>query len=76
MKNTNTLRTVEPLEAVRKHPRAAAFGGAVTGIVCGVVATLIGGPGVGLMMAVIGAMIGAPGAAHLAEDAEDRERPL
>lgn len=76
MKNTNSLRTVEPLAAVRKYPRAAAFGAAITAIICGVVATAIGGAGVGLLMAVVGAMIGAPGAAHLAEDAEDRERPL
>jgi hypothetical protein len=76
MKNTNSLRTVEPLAAVRKYPRAATVGGAVTAIVCGVMATVIGGPGVGVLMAVIGAMIGAPGAAHLAEDAEDRGRPL
>jgi len=76
MKNTNSLRTVEPLAAVRKYPRAAAFGAVVTAVVCGVTATVVGGPGVGLLMAVIGAMIGAPGAAHLAEDAEDRERPL
>jgi uncharacterized membrane protein len=76
MNGTNSLRTVEPLAAVRKHPRAAILGAAVTAIACGAMGGVLGGVGAGLMMAVVGAIIGAPGAAHLAEDAEDRERPL
>jgi outer membrane lipoprotein SlyB len=76
MKNTNSLRTVEPLAAVKKHPRAAAAGGAITAILCGVMATVVGGPVAGFMMAIIGAVVGAPGGAHLAEAAEEQERPL
>lgn len=75
MKVNNSLRTVEPLSAVRKHPRAAMVGGAVSAIVLGVFATVAGGPVTGVVMAAIGAIIGAPGGAHFAEAAEP-ERPV
>jgi hypothetical protein len=39
-------------------------------------ATVVGGPVAGFMMAIMGAIVGAPGGAHLAEAAEERERPL
>ena len=69
----NTLRTVEPLAAVRKHPGAAVVGAAVSAAVLGGFAALVGGPGPGVVMMLMGAMIGAPGGAHLAEAAEPQE---
>jgi hypothetical protein len=75
MKNHTVLKTVEPLEMVKKHPTAATFGGVATGVLFGLMGTLGGGPGVGLLMAAIGAIIGAPGAAHVA-DAAEPERPV
>jgi hypothetical protein len=65
-----SLRTVEPLDAIKKHPRAAMVGGAVSAIVLGGFSMLVGGPATGMLMAAIGAIIGAPGGAHLAEAAE------
>jgi hypothetical protein len=76
MKVDTSLRTVEPLQAVKKHPRAAALGGAITALLLGVMGTAIVGPVVGVLMAVIGAAIGAPGAAHMADDAAQAERPV
>jgi len=70
-----SLRTVEPLAAVRKHPLAATVGGLCTAIICGLMGTLIEGPLVGMVMTAVGAIIGAPGAAHIAESAEP-ERPV
>jgi hypothetical protein len=76
MKRNNTsLRTIEPLAMVKKHPMAAAVGGLCTAIVCGMMGTLAEGGLVGAVMAAIGAIIGAPGAAHLAEDTQP-DRPL
>lgn len=75
MKVDTSLRTVEPLQAVKKHPRAATLGGIITAIVLGLLGTAVSGPGVGLLMAVIGACIGAPGAAHLVES-NDADRPV
>ena len=75
MKSGNSLRMVEPLAMVRKHPGAAVAGGVVTALLCGLFATLVDGPGVGFVMAAVGVIIGAPGAAHLAEAAEP-ERPV
>ena len=72
MKANNSLRMVEPLAAVRKHPRAATAGGIVSAIVLGGFSALVGGPVVGVLMAAIGAVIGAPGGAHLAESAEQQ----
>ncbi len=65
-----SLRTVEPLVAVKKHPRAAMVGGAVSAIVLGGFSMIVGGPVAGVLMAAVGAIIGAPGGAHLAEAAE------
>jgi hypothetical protein len=70
MKVDTSLRTVEPLAAIRKHPAAATFGGAVTAIVFGIMGATIEGGVVGALMATIGAIIGAPGGAHIAESAE------
>ena len=75
MKRDTSLRTIEPLAMVRKHPMAASVGGLCTAIVCGLMGTLAEGGLVGAVMAAIGAIIGAPGAAHLAEDAEP-QRPV
>jgi len=75
MKVDTSLRTVEPLQAVRKHPRAATLGGVITAILLGLFGTFVSGPGVGLLMAVIGVCIGAPGAAHMAESV-DADRPV
>ena len=75
MKVDTSLRTVEPLEAVKKHPRAATLGGVITAILLGAMGTVIVGPAVGVLMAVIGVCIGAPGAAHMAESV-DAERPV
>ena len=75
MKVDTSLRTVEPLEAVKKHPAAAMFGGVITAIFLGMMGTVGGGPVVGVLMAVAGAIIGAPGGAHVAESAEP-ERPV
>jgi len=75
MKIDTSLRTVEPLEAVKKHPRAATLGGTITALLLGVMGTAIVGPGVGVLMAVIGVCIGAPGAAHMAESG-DADRPI
>lgn len=74
-KNRTSLKSIEPLEMVRKHPMAASVGGLCTAIVCGLMGTLAEGGMVGAVMAAIGAIIGAPGAAHLAEDAE-QQRPV
>jgi hypothetical protein len=76
MKGNTSLRTVEPLAAVRRHPMAATVGGLCTAIICGLMGTLAEGGLVGMLMAAIGAAVGAPGAAHIAEDAEERERPV
>jgi hypothetical protein len=70
MKIDTSLRTVEPLAAIRKHPRAATFGGAITALLFGVMGATIEGGVVGALMAVLGAIVGAPGAAHVAEAAE------
>jgi outer membrane lipoprotein SlyB len=75
MKRNTSLRTIEPLAMVRKHPMAASVGGLCTAIVCGLLGTLAEGGLVGAVMAAVGAIIGAPGAAHLAEDAEP-QRPV
>lgn len=75
MKIDTSLRTVEPLQAVKNHPRAATLGGAMTAILFGAMATATVGPFVGVLMAIIGACIGAPGAAHMAESV-NAERPV
>jgi hypothetical protein len=75
MKTNTSLRTVEPLAMVKKHPTAATVGGLCTAVICGLMGTLIEGPGVGAVMAAIGAIIGAPGAAHVADSSEP-ERPV
>jgi len=75
MKVDTSLRTVEPLEAVKKHPRAATLGGTITALLLGVMGTAIVGPGVGVLMAFVGVCIGAPGAAHMAESG-DADRPI
>jgi len=76
MKMNTSLRTVEPMAAVRKYPRAAAVGGVVSAIVLGGFSALVGGPVAGMLMAAIGAIVGAPGGAHLAETAEDTQRSV
>ena len=76
MKGNTTLRTVEPLAMVRKHPMAATVGGLCTAIICGLMGTLAEGGLAGMAMAAIGAIVGAPGAAHVAEAAEERNRPV
>ena len=70
MKGDTSLRTVEPLAAIRKHPVAATFGGAVTAMVFGIMGGTIEGGAVGEVMAALGAIVGAPGGAHIAEAAE------
>lgn len=70
MKVDTSLRTVEPLAAIRKHPAAATFGGAMTAIVFGIMGATIESGAIGALMAVLGAIIGAPGGAHIAEAAE------
>jgi hypothetical protein len=75
MNGNTSLRTIEPLAMIRKHPLAATIGGVCTGIICGVMGMLAEGPVVGAVMAAIGALFGAPGAAHVAESAEP-ERPV
>ena len=76
MKVDTSLRTVEPLEMVKKHPRAATVGGVVTAALLGGMGMLGGGPGVALFMAAVGLCIGAPGAAHMADDADETGRPV
>ena len=71
MKGETSLRTVEPLTAIRKHPAAAAFGGAFTAFVFGVMGAIVDGGVVAALMAVVGAAVGAPGAAHIAAAAEE-----
>jgi hypothetical protein len=75
MKAKSSLRMVEPLAAVRKHPVAATVGGLCTAIICGLMGTLADGPTVGMVMAMVGVIVGAPGAAHVAESAEP-QRPV
>jgi outer membrane lipoprotein SlyB len=75
MKTNTSLRTVEPLAMVKKHPTAATVGGVCTALLFGLMGTLAEGGGVGIVVAVIGAIIGAPGAAHVA-DAVEPERPV
>ena len=75
MKVDTSLRTVEPLEAVKRHPAAATFGGVITAVFLGMMGAVGGGPVVALLMAVAGVLIGAPGGAHVAESAEP-ERPV
>jgi len=70
MKVDNSLRTVEPLHAIKRHPAAATFGGAITGVLFGVMGATIEGGVVAAAMAIIGVIIGAPGGAHIAEAAE------
>ena len=76
MKGNTYLRTVEPLAAIRKYPMAATIGGLCTAIICGLMGTLAEGGLVGMAMAAIGAVVGAPGAAHIADDAAERRRPV
>jgi hypothetical protein len=76
MKGNTSLRTVEPLAMVKKHPMAATVGGLCTAIICGLMGTLAEGPVVGMAMAAIGAIVGAPGAAHIAESSEEEKRPV
>jgi ABC-type Co2+ transport system permease subunit len=75
MKSDTSLRTVEPLVAVRRHPQAAMVGGVVSAILLGGFSALVGGPVAAVLMAAVGVIIGAPGGAHLAEAAEP-ERPV
>jgi len=75
MRSDTSLRTVEPLDAVRRHPRAAMVGGVVSAVVLGGFSALVGGSVAGVLMAAIGVIIGAPGGAHLAEAGEP-ERPV
>ena len=70
MKSEASLRTVEPLEAIKKHRAAATFGGVFTAVFFGLMGAAGGGAEVGFVMAAVGAMIGAPGGAHIAEAAE------
>ena len=74
MKSDTSLRTVEPLAAIRRHPQAAMVGGVVSAFVLGGFSALVGGSVAGVLMAAVGVIIGAPGGAHLAEAAEP-ERP-
>ena len=76
MKGNTSLRTVEPLAMVKKHPLAATVGGLCTAIILGLMGTLAEGSVVGMAMAAIGAVIGAPGAAHLAESTDEEQRPV
>ena len=76
MKGNTSLRTVEPLAMVKKHPMAATVGGLCTAIICGLMGTLAEGSVVGMAMAAIGAVVGAPGAAHIAESSEEEKRPV
>jgi hypothetical protein len=76
MKVDTSLRTVEPLAMVRKHPTAAMVGGAATALAFGAIGAVVDSGVVGVVMAVIGAIIGAPGAAHLADAQEERNRPV
>lgn len=71
----NSLRTVEPLAAIRKHPAAATLGGVLTAIIFGTMGAVAEGGMVGAVMALLGAVIGAPGAAHVAEAAEPDRMP-
>ena len=70
-----SLRTVEPFEAIKKHPGAATFGGVFTAVFFGLMGAAGAGGEVAFLMAAVGAMIGAPGGAHIAEAAEP-ERPV
>ena len=76
MKGNTSLRTIEPLAMVRKHPLAATVGGLFTAIICGLMGTLAEGPMVGMVMTAVGAIIGAPGAAHIAEESAEADRPV
>jgi len=76
MKGNTSLRIIEPLAMVRKHPMAATVGGLFTAVICGLMGTLAEGPLVGTVMAAVGALIGAPGAAHFAEESADFQRPV
>lgn len=73
MKADTSLRTVEPLAAVRKHPTAAAVGAVLSAALLGGFAALVSGPVAGMLMVVVGLVIGAPGGAHLAEAREPEE---
>ena len=70
MKDNTSLRTVEPLAMIKKHPGAAVFGGVITALAFGTMGAVIEGGVVGVVMAALGAIVGAPGAAHVAEAAE------
>jgi hypothetical protein len=74
MKSNTSLRTVEPMAAVRRHPRAALMGGVVSAVVLGGFSALVGGPVVGMLMGALGALVGAPGGAHFAEAVEEAQR--
>ena len=72
MKTNASLRMVEPMAAVRKHPQAATAGAIVSAVVLGGFSALVGGPVAGVLMAAVGAIIGAPGGAHIAESGEQQ----
>jgi len=76
MRGDASLRTVEPLAAVRVHPVAATVGGLVSAIVLGGFAAAAGGAMAGLVMAVVGVIVGAPGGSHIAEAAAQSNRPV
>lgn len=74
MKRDTSLRTVEPLAAIRKHPGAATVGGVITALCFGAIGAAVDGGVVGVVMAALGAIVGAPGGAHMAEAAEEADR--
>jgi hypothetical protein len=76
MKVSSELRTVEPLEMVKKHPGAATLGGVVTGLLFGAMAAVVSGGLGGAAMAIIGIVIGAAGAAHVADAVDESHRPV
>jgi hypothetical protein len=66
MKRQLSLRMPEPLNAVARHPVAAAGGGLITALVFGVIGADVSGSSVAVMMTLAGLAIGAPGAAYIA----------
>jgi len=69
MRGELSFKKPESIEAVIRHPVAAAVGGVVTVLVCAGIGAAAGSPVVTVLMALVGLAIGAPGAAYIADAA-------
>lgn len=70
MRDRLLLKRPEPLDAVVRHPTAAAVGGVVTALIFAGIAAVVASPVVIVLMTLVGLVVGAPGAAFMADSAK------